>query len=91
MDEPSSALDPKSRRRLITLLQRFAHTKIIATHDLDMVLELCERTIILKDGKVITDGPTVEILANEELMEKCGLEMPLGLQNCPVCGAKKAT
>jgi len=91
MDEPSSALDPKSRRRLITLLQRFAHTKIIATHDLDMVLELCERTIILNDGKIVTDGPTLEILTNEELMEKCGLEMPLGLQGCPVCGAKKAT
>ncbi|MFZ5688617.1 MAG: energy-coupling factor ABC transporter ATP-binding protein [Bacillota bacterium] len=91
MDEPSSALDPKSRRRLITLLQRFAHTKIIATHDLDMVLELCERTIILNDGKVIIDGPTIEILTNVELMEKCGLEMPLGLQGCPVCGAKKVT
>lgn len=89
MDEPSTALDPKSRRRLITLLRRFDHTKIIATHDLDMVLELCERTIILKDGRVITDGPTVEILANGELMESCGLEVPLGLQNCPVCGAKK--
>lgn len=91
MDEPSSALDPKSRRRLITLLQRFAHTKIIATHDLDMVLELCERTIILNDGKVITDRPTIEILTNVELMEKCGLEMPLGLQGCPVCRTKKAT
>ncbi|MHB1420841.1 MAG: energy-coupling factor ABC transporter ATP-binding protein [Bacillota bacterium] len=91
MDEPSSALDPKSRRRLIKLLQRFAHTKILATHDLDMVLELCERTIILNDGKVITDGPTVEILTNVELMENCGLEMPPGLQGCPVCGAKKAT
>ncbi|SFR01228.1 energy-coupling factor ABC transporter ATP-binding protein [Desulfoscipio geothermicus] len=91
MDEPSSALDPKSRRRLITLLKRFTHTKIIASHDLDMVLELCERTIILNNGQIITDGTTLDILANEELMEKCGLEMPLGLQGCPVCGAKKAT
>jgi len=88
MDEPSSALDPKSRRRLITLLKRFTHTKIIASHDLDMVLELCERTIILNSGQIITDGPTLDILSNEELMEKCGLEMPLGLQRCPVCGAK---
>jgi len=88
MDEPSSALDPKSRRRLITLLQRFEHTKIIATHDLDMVLELCERTIVLSDGKVITDGPTKEILTNEELMEKCGLETPLGLQGCPLFKGK---
>ncbi len=90
MDEPSSSLDPKSRRRLISLLRCFTHTKIIASHDLDMVLELCERTIIIQDGKVIIDGPTGEILANEELMEKCGLEMPLCLQGCPVCGTKKA-
>ncbi len=89
MDEPSTALDPKSRRRLIALLRRFTHTKIIASHDLDMVLELCERTIILQKGKVIIDGPTGKILADEVLMEKCGLEMPLGLQGCPVCGAKK--
>lgn len=89
MDEPSSALDPKSRRRLITLLKKFSHTKIIATHDMDMVLELCERTIILSNGKVIADGPTNKILTNEELMEECGLERPLSLQNCLLCGAKK--
>ncbi|MBZ4688083.1 MAG: cobalt/nickel transport system ATP-binding protein [Clostridia bacterium] len=88
MDEPTSALDPKSRRRLIMLLQSFTHTKIIATHDMDMVFELCERTIILQDGKVITDGPTAKILSNVELMEECGLELPLGLQGCPVCGTK---
>lgn len=90
MDEPSSALDPKSRRQLITLLQRFSHTKIIATHDMDMVLELCERTIVLSDGKVVTDGPTAKILTDTELMEKCGLEMPLSLQTCLICGAKKS-
>ncbi|CEP68104.1 ABC transporter-like [Moorella glycerini] len=89
MDEPTSSLDPKSRRRLIRLLQSFTHTKIIATHDLDMVFELCERTIVLKDGRVITDGPTEKILCDAELMEECGLELPLGLQGCPVCGTKK--
>jgi len=89
MDEPTSALDPKSRRRLITLLKSFSHTKIIATHDLDMVFELCERTIVLKDGKVITDGPTAGILTDMDLMDNCGLEVPLSLQNCPVCGATK--
>ncbi|WP_258361190.1 energy-coupling factor ABC transporter ATP-binding protein [Moorella sulfitireducens] len=89
MDEPTSSLDPKSRRRLITLLQGFTHTKIIATHDLDMVFELCERTIVLKDGRVITDGPTEKILCDAELMEECGLELPLGLLGCPVCNAKK--
>lgn len=89
MDEPSSGLDPKSRRRLINLLKSFSHTKIIASHDLDMVLELCARTIVLKDGKVVSDGPTIEVLTNVELMENCGLGVPLSLQHCPVCGAAK--
>lgn len=89
MDEPTAALDPKSRRRVIRLLQSFDHTKIIATHDLDMVLELCERTIVIKDGEIALDGPTAEILANAELMEACGLELPLALQGCPLCGRKK--
>lgn len=89
LDEPSSSLDPQSRRRLITLLRGFSHTKIIATHDLDLVFELCERTIVLKDGVVMSDGPTAGILTNALLMEQSGLEVPLGLQNCPVCGAIK--
>lgn len=89
MDEPSSSLDPQSRRRLISLLKGFSHTKIIATHDLDLVFELCERTIVLKDGKVMSDGPTVDILADTATMEQSGLEVPLVLQNCPACGAIK--
>lgn len=89
LDEPSSALDPKSRRRLINLLKSFSHTKIIATHDLDLVLELCERTIVLKEGMVVSDGPTAGILTDLELMEQSGLEMPLVLQSCPVCGKKQ--
>jgi len=81
MDEPTAALDPKARRRIINLLNQFTHTKIIATHDLDMVLETCTRTIIIKDGLVAYDGPTVELLTDEVLMDECGLELPLCLQN----------
>jgi cobalt/nickel transport system ATP-binding protein len=88
MDEPTAALDPKSRRRLIKLLQGFEHTKIIATHDLDMVLELCSRTIVLKDGVVQFDGLTMEIMSNGRLLDECGLEQPLSLRECPVCGLK---
>jgi cobalt/nickel transport system ATP-binding protein len=86
MDEPTSDLDPRARRRLIKLLDTFEHTKIIATHDLDMVLELCKRTIILSNGQVIADGPTNKIFTDEELLEWCGLEKPLCMQGCPVCG-----
>ncbi|WP_366922607.1 energy-coupling factor ABC transporter ATP-binding protein [Metallumcola ferriviriculae] len=88
MDEPTSALDPRSRRRLIKLLSNFSHTKIITSHDMDMVFDLCERTIVLKDGKVKADGLTKKLLSNAELMEECGLEIPLALQGCPVCSIK---
>ncbi len=86
MDEPSSDLDPKSRRTLINLLKQFRHTKIIATHDLDMAIDLCERTIILHNGEISADGPTSELFHDKDLLQKNGLEMPLRLQACPVCG-----
>ena len=88
MDEPTSNLDPKSRRQLIHLLETFEHTLIIATHDLDMVLDLCSRSIVLREGRVVADGPTSEILQNEELLDVGRLEKPLRLQGCPVCSAK---
>lgn len=89
MDEPTAALDPKSRRRLINLLKGFKYTKIITSHDLDMVFDTCERTILIKEGEIVADGNTKKILNNEELLNDCGLEMPLSLQNCPICGASK--
>ncbi|MBU3915424.1 energy-coupling factor ABC transporter ATP-binding protein, partial [bacterium] len=86
MDEPTSNLDPKSRRHLIELLKTFKHTKIIATHDLDMAFDLCERTIILSQGKIIADGQTLELFRNQKLLEQSNLETPLRLQSCPICG-----
>ena len=85
MDEPSTGIDPRGRRLLIEQLKSFKHTKIIATHDLDLVLDLCERTIVIHEGKVTADGPTLEIFKNAELLEKSHLEMPLRMQACPVC------
>jgi len=89
MDEPSSELDPRARRRLIRLLKSFEHTKVIATHDLDMAVDVCERTIVLSEGRVTADGPTLELLQDEALLEKSGLEKPLQMQNCPICGDRK--
>ncbi len=83
MDEPSVALDPRARRRLINLLKNFSHTKLIATHDMDMVLDLCERVIVINDGKIIRDGLTLDILTDEAFLEECSLEIPLSLQNSP--------
>ncbi len=87
MDEPSSSLDPSSRRRLIKLLHSFKHTRIIASHDLDMVLEICERTIVIKNGEILADDSTLKIFENEELLAISGLEKPFCMQNCPVCAA----
>lgn len=80
LDEPSSWLDPKSRRRLIGLLAGFSHTKIITAHDLDLVLDLCQRTIILKNGRILKDGATRDLLTDPELMEEAGLELPLSMK-----------
>lgn len=73
LDEPSANLDPRSRRQLIQLLQDFEHTRIIATHDLDLVQRVCGRTIVLQDGKVVADGATERILGHCELLRSVGL------------------
>jgi cobalt/nickel transport system ATP-binding protein len=85
MDEPTSSLDPRARRQLIDLLKTFSHTIVIATHDLDMVLDLCARTIVLKEGRILADGPSRDILQDEELLASGSLEKPLRLQGCPLC------
>ncbi len=77
MDEPSIALDPQNRRNLIHILNEFEHLKIIASHDLDMILDTCERTILMSAGKIVSDGKTENILKNKKLLEKYGLELPL--------------
>ena len=88
MDEPTTGLDPLARRQLIALMREFRHTKIIATHDLDMVFDLCERTIVMHDGAVMADGRTSEIFNDDRLLAECRLERPLSLQRCAVCGKR---
>ncbi|ABZ85509.1 cobalt abc transporter, ATPase subunit cbio [Heliomicrobium modesticaldum Ice1] len=88
MDEPTSALDPTSRRRFMDLLRRFPHTKIITSHDLDMVYECCDRTIVVQNGQIIADGMTKRVLLDAKLMEASGLELPPAVQGCPVCGRR---
>ena len=80
MDEPTIALDPKNRRNLIQILNQFEHLKIIASHDLDMVLDTCSRVILLADGQIIADGKTEDILTNQKLLEENSLELPLRYQ-----------
>jgi cobalt/nickel transport system ATP-binding protein len=80
MDEPAAGLDPKSRRQLINLLKGFKHSKIIASHDLDLILETCERCIVIGDGRIKADGPARELLLNEALLNENNLELPLSKQ-----------
>jgi energy-coupling factor transporter ATP-binding protein EcfA2 len=76
LDEPTRGLDPRGRRQLKSLLQSIAVTKIIASHDLELIAELCDRTVVLDEGRIVADGKTLEILSDEPLMLAHGLEMP---------------
>ena len=79
LDEPSANLDPRGRRRFMALIRELAATKFIATHDLEMALELCPRCLLLDGGRIVADGSTRAILQDEALMEAHGLEVPLSL------------
>ncbi|MCK4741187.1 MAG: ABC transporter ATP-binding protein [Anaerolineales bacterium] len=76
LDEPTAGLDPRGRRELIQLLRGLPQTMLVATHDMRMVAELFERTVIIDEGKVVADGPTAQILAETHLLEVHGLEAP---------------
>jgi cobalt/nickel transport system ATP-binding protein len=79
LDEPSANLDPRARRRFIQLLRGLSCTKLIATHDLELVLEVCPRTVVLDEGRVAAHGESGLILGDERIMEKHGLEVPMSL------------
>ncbi len=83
-DEPSAQLDPRSRRQLIQLLQSLPLTQLIATHDLDLALELCPRTIVLSQGKIVYDGSTTAVMGNAEFLLDHALEVPLSYSR-PYC------
>lgn len=78
LDEPSSNLDPASRRELADILTSLEITMLMVTHDLPYALELCPRSLVINDGRIIADGPTAEILSNRNLMKANRLELPLG-------------
>jgi cobalt/nickel transport system ATP-binding protein len=84
LDEPSSNLDPRSRRDLQRILAELPVTKIIATHDMEFALALCNRAVILDAGQVVADGPCRALFADADLMERHGLEVPASLC-APAC------
>jgi cobalt/nickel transport system ATP-binding protein len=81
MDEPTSALDPYNRRVVINTIRTLPQTKIITSHDLDMILDTCDRVILLSHGEIAADGPADTILRDKDLLEANRMELPLRLQN----------
>ena len=79
MDEPTSALDPYNRRLVIRSIRELDQTKLITSHDLDMILDTCDRVILLADGKIAADGPAGQILRDRELLEANRMELPLSI------------
>ncbi len=77
MDEPTSALDPYNRKIVIDRINEIDRTKIISSHDLDMIMDTCSRVILLSEGKIVADGNAQEILTDKALLEKNHLELPL--------------
>ena len=80
MDEPSTALDPVNRRTVINTIKRLPQTKLIASHDLDMILDTCQRVILLSHGSIVADGDAEIILRDRELLEANRMELPFCLQ-----------
>lgn len=80
MDEPSTALDPVNRRTVINTINRLPQTKLIASHDLDMILDTCQRVILLSHGAIVADGDAEAILRDKELLEANRMELPFCLQ-----------
>ena len=80
MDEPSTALDPVNRRTVINTINRLSQTKLIASHDLDMILDTCQRVILLSHGTIVADGNAETILRDKALLEDNRMELPFCLQ-----------
>ena len=78
LDEPTSHLDPLAQRELTDLLLDLPVTQVVVTHDLPFALEVCPRAVVVDDGRVVADGPTVDLLADEELLAVHRLVLPYG-------------
>ncbi|MGR5068147.1 MULTISPECIES: energy-coupling factor ABC transporter ATP-binding protein [Vibrio] len=85
LDEPTSSLDPIARENVIRIIKSFTHSQLIATHDLDMVLEVCDRVVVLKEGKLVCSTRPAELFSDEKALREFGLTLPLSMKpvQCP--------
>jgi cobalt/nickel transport system ATP-binding protein len=79
LDEPTSNLDSRNRRQVIRIVNDSPHTMLVASHDLEFLLETCERVLVLDRGRMVADGPIRDVLSNESLLQAHGLEKPHSL------------
>lgn len=79
MDEPTSALDPYNRRVVINTIRELDQTRIITSHDLDMIMDTCSRVILISEGRLVADGKAADILSDRALLEANHMELPLSL------------
>ncbi|MGH8828958.1 MAG: energy-coupling factor ABC transporter ATP-binding protein [Jiangellaceae bacterium] len=86
LDEPTSNLDPASRRELVEVLDSLTVTMLVVTHDLPFALESCERAVVLSGGTIVADRPTVDVLTDDALLREHRLELPYGFQPRSVTG-----
>jgi cobalt/nickel transport system ATP-binding protein len=91
LDEPSANLDPRARRELVEVLEAIGGTMLVATHDLPLAAQLCERAVVLDAGRVVADGPVAAILGDADLLARHDLELPLGFDLARVVGCPSAS
>jgi len=80
MDEPTSDLDPRNRKKLISLVNALASTRVTVSHDLDFIWDTCSRVLVMNKGRIAANGPARELLADSNVLDANELELPLRLQ-----------
>lgn len=90
LDEPTDRLDPAARSRLLKTLGSMKGPMLVATHDLWAAMELCGRSLLMKEGRIVAEGPSREILTDPVKLAEAGLEPPPGMELCPLCAGRLA-